>query len=249
MVSGLLLQTCALLRLAFAAAPRLPLNLACKSNSPVHSSIGTPSRSYGAPTACRHMVSGSFSLRSRGSFHLSLTVLCAIGRSVVFCLGWWSTLLPTRFLVSRGTLDTRPLLYPSLTGVLPSSLCFPKQFSWILSALCRSSTPAVRRLPVWALPFSLAATGGISFDYFSSGYLDVSVHRVCLPFGWHDMTRAGLPHSDIHGSLPTCGSPWLFAAYRVLLRLGTPRHPPYALGSLTYRLKQLSSSVFRCLCF
>ena len=44
----------------------------------------------------------------RGSFHLSLTVLCAIGRSVVFCLGWWSTLLPTRFHVSRGTLDTSP---------------------------------------------------------------------------------------------------------------------------------------------
>ena len=37
-----------------------------------------------------------------------------------------------------------------------------------------------RRLPAWALHCSLAATTGISFDYFSSGYLDVSVHRVCL---------------------------------------------------------------------
>ena len=33
--------------------------------------------------------------------------------------------------------------------------------------------------PVWALPRSLAATGGISFDFFSWGYLDVSV----LPVG------------------------------------------------------------------
>ena len=34
---------------------------------------------YHAPSACKHMVSGSLSLPSRGSFHLSLTVLCAIG--------------------------------------------------------------------------------------------------------------------------------------------------------------------------
>ena len=100
--------------------------------------------------------------------------------------------------------------------------------------MCWSSTPKARKLSVWALPFSLAATRGISFDYFSSGYLDVSVHRVCLPFGQCDMTRTGLPHSDIRGSRPICGSPRLFAAYRVLLRLLTPRHPPYAFRSLTF---------------
>jgi hypothetical protein len=32
--------------------------------------------------------------------------------------------------------------------------------------------------PVWAVPISLAATYGISVDFFSYGYLDVSVHRV-----------------------------------------------------------------------
>ena len=47
------------------------------------------------------------------------------------------------------------------------------------------------------------------------------------------MTHAGLPHSEIRVSRPTCGSARLFAAYRVLHRLGTPRHPPYALCSLT----------------
>ena len=36
--------------------------------------------------------------------------------------------------------------------------------------------------PVWALPRSLAATGGISFDFFSWGYLDVSVLPVGSPF-------------------------------------------------------------------
>src|SRR6266478_212537 len=44
--------------------------------------------------------------------------------------------------------------------------------------------------------------------------------------------RSGFPHSDIFGSTPVCGSPKLFAAYHVLLRLPSPRHPPCALSSL-----------------
>ena len=55
------------------------------------------------------MVSGTLSLPSRGAFHLSLTVLCAIGHQGVFSLGGWSPRLPTGFLVSRGTLDPRQL--------------------------------------------------------------------------------------------------------------------------------------------
>src|SRR5689334_23328022 len=47
------------------------------------------------------------------------------------------------------------------------------------------------------------------------------------------MTPAGLPHSEIPGSKPVCGSPRLFAAYRVLRRLSAPRHPPCTLSSLT----------------
>ena len=43
------------------------------------------------------------------------------------------------------------------------------------------------------------------------------------------MTPARLPHSDIHGSTPARGSPWLFAACHVLHRLLVPRHPPNAL--------------------
>ena len=40
---------------------------------------------------------------------------------------------------------------------------------------------------------------------------------------------AGLPHSEITGSIPVCSSPVLFAAYHVLRRLQKPRHPPSAL--------------------
>jgi hypothetical protein len=42
----------------------------------------------------------------------------------------------------------------------------------------------------------------------------------------------GLPHSDIHGSKPVPGSPWLNAGYHVLHRLLLPRHPPNALFAL-----------------
>ncbi len=47
------------------------------------------------------------------------------------------------------------------------------------------------------------------------------------------LTCIGFPHSDIHGSLDICSSPWLFAACHVFLRLLVPRHSPYALTSLT----------------
>ena len=58
---------------------------------------------------------------------------------------------------------------------------------------------------VWALPRSLAATYGITFVFSSSGYLDVSVHRVpslnlWIQFKVTEVFSAGLPHSDICGS-------------------------------------------------
>src|SRR5690625_7792247 len=65
----------ALLRLAFATASCVPLNLAYERNSPVHAAKGTPSRINRASTTCKHTVSGTLSLPFRGTFHLSLTVL------------------------------------------------------------------------------------------------------------------------------------------------------------------------------
>ena len=46
------------------------------------------------------------------------------------------------------------------------------------------------------------------------------------------VVEGGFPHSEIHGSKPVRGSPWLIAAYHVLHRLSAPRHPPNALKSL-----------------
>ena len=103
------------------------------------------------------------------------------------------------------------------------------------------SEPRSARTPVWALSISLAATLEIEFSFFSSGYLDVSVHRVPSAYLWiqyavTEVCSAGFPHSEIAGSMDICSSPTLIAAYHVFHRLLVPRHPPCALISLTNNL-------------
>ena len=102
------------------------------------------------------------------------------------------------------------------------------------------SEPRDARIPVWALPFSLAATHRIDVSFSSSGYLDVSVHRVPFHTLWigvwiPGVYPGGFPHSDTCGSMDICSSPQLFAAYHVLHRLLVPRHPPCALSCLTFQ--------------
>ena len=62
-------------------------------------------------------------------------------------------------------------------------------------------------------------------------------------FRYGYLLLGGLPHSDIHGSKPARGSPWLFAACHVLHRLLVPRHPPNALLSL-----EISIHHHKCSC-
>ena len=100
------------------------------------------------------------------------------------------------------------------------------------------SEPHGARTMVWPLSISLAATLEIDVSFSSSGYLDVSVHRVPFHTLWigvwmTGVRPAGFPHSDICGSMDICSSPQLFAAYHVFLRLLVPRHPPCALFCLT----------------
>ena len=101
------------------------------------------------------------------------------------------------------------------------------------------SEPHDARTMVWALSRSLAATYEIDVSFSSSGYLDVSVHRVPFHTLWigvwmTGVCPAGFPHSDISGSSDICSSPKLFAAYHVFHRLLVPRHPPCALFCLTF---------------
>ena len=96
-----------------------------------------------------------FTFPSRYSF--------AIGLSGVFSLTGWSRLIRAEFLVIRVTQDTtRPRQY-SRTGLSPSmmqlSRCFHSTFGYhnvvLLPPLC------IATQEVWALPRSLATTGGI----------------------------------------------------------------------------------------
>ena len=53
----------------------------------------------------------------------------------------------------------------------------------------------------------------------------------------------GFPHSEIPGSMGASPSPRLIAGSHVLLRRLAPRHPPYALSSLTIKSAQHTEAV------
>ena len=139
-------------------------------------------------------------------------------------------------------------------GSHPLWQAFPKPFYCPYIYMLQSEPQNARTL-VWALPLSLAATYGIDVSFSSSGYLDVSVHRVPFHTLWigvwmTEVFSAGFPHSDICGSLDICSSPQLFAAYHVFLRLLVPRHPPCALLCLTVlRLCVALHNLCYCFCY
>ena len=140
--------------------------------------------------------------------------------------------------MSRGTLDPDLSLWISHTGLSPS-------FAGLSRAILLSSknqfygpNPGMLAFRFGLFPFRSPLLWKSMFSFFSSGYLDVSVHRVPDVYLWiqyttHEVCSCRFPHSDIHGSKDICSSPWLFAAYHVFHRLLVPRHPPCALISLT----------------
>ena len=158
----------------------------------------------------------------------------AIGLPGVFSLAGWSRRIRAEFLVLRVTQDaTRPCL-ASVTGLSPAvaglSRPFSSRFRYHVVVLLPRRCVATQ--PVWALPRSLATTGGITklfslpqgtkmfqFPWFAS-LLSVMIAG---------LQPAGLSHSEIAGSRVICTYPALIAAYHVLHRLREPRHPPDAL--------------------
>ena len=128
----------------------------------------------------------------------------------------------------------------SLTGLSPSLVSFPKTV--LLNLLDQFRGPNPRMHAPWFGLFRfrspLLTESHVVFS--SSGYLDVSVHRVPFLTLWIgvrmlEVCSSRFPHSEISGSMGICPSPKLFAAYHVLHRLLVPRHPPYALISITKR--------------
>ena len=140
--------------------------------------------------------------------------------------------------MSRGTLDPAMLTYLSLTGLSPSLAGFPKTILLNLSDQLRGPNPGMHAFRFGLFRFRSPLLTESLVVFSSSGYLDVSVHRVPSVSLWIQNTvtedfSAGFPHSDISGSMDICSSPKLFAAYHVFHRLLVPRHPPCALSSLT----------------
>ena len=73
---------------------------------------------------------------------------------------------------------SRRLHFPFAYGALTLSGRLSQNRSAGYRGSLLRSEPRNARIPVWALPVSLAATPGIDVSFSSSGYLDVSVRRV-----------------------------------------------------------------------
>ena len=156
---------------------------------------------------------------NKGTFHLSLTVLVHY-RSL-------SSIQPYRMVPADSDRITRVPPYSGYYQVIklfhvrgshPLWRIIPSASIIILQSILQSYNPIfAETIMVWAVPRSLATTRGITIVFSSSGYLDVSVHRV--NFLERMTLKAGFPHSDISGSKVVCTSPKLFAAYHVLHRL------------------------------
>ncbi len=121
--------------------------------------------------------------------------------------------------MSRGTLDPALSTRLSLTGLSPSLAGFPKTILLGSSNQFRGPNPGMTRIPVWAPPISLAATLEITVVFSSSGYLDVSVHRVpSLTYGLGQgclrAAQAGFP-------IQKSPDQWVFAPPRSFSQLIT----------------------------
>ena len=132
----------------------------------------------------------------------------------------------------------RHVVFPFAYGAFTLSGRLSQNLSARINESIMRSEPHGARTMVWPLSISLAATLEIDVSFSSSGYLDVSVHRVpflklCIGLRILEVCSSGFPHSEISGSKDICSSPKLFAAYHVFHRLLVPRHPPYALISIT----------------
>ena len=109
-----------------------------------------------------------------------------IGHRRVFRIGGWTPQLPTGFHVSGGTQEPsgspRGFAYGALTLYRRPSHAVPLPRGFV-TAPCLALQPRRRlRGRRFVLgPRSLATTRGISFDFSSSGYLDVSVPPVASP--------------------------------------------------------------------
>ena len=176
----------ALFRLAFATASPHGLTSPRITNSQAHSSKGTLSPHKEAPTVCRHMVSGTISLPSRGTFHHSLTVLIRY-RSTGSIQAYQVVLADSHgisrapcysgtFTKRRNALQLRDS-HPLRSGIQTCSSIRPHLTSTVRQNHHAKAHNPAHATPagyhthtVWPHPLSLATTHGITFVFSSCGY-------------------------------------------------------------------------------
>ena len=152
----------------FRCAYTYRLKLACNTNSLTHYAKGTPSPLKEAPTACRHPVSGTISLplsgcfspfpHGTGSLSVDYEYLALEDGPPIFRQDFTCPALLVVHLVPQYCFRIR--------GYHPLWPDFPFRFA--------NNTAKEYK----ADPISLATTLGISVDFCSCSYLDVSVHCV-----------------------------------------------------------------------
>ena len=107
--------------------------------------------------------------------------------------------------MSRGTLDTAMSDFLSCTGLSPSVAGFPKTFPLESLNQLRGPNPGVHALRFGLFRFRSPLLPESHVVFSSSGYLDVSVHRVplltlCIGVRIPEVCSGGFPHSEISGS-------------------------------------------------
>ena len=203
-----------------------PVKLATECKSLTHYTKGTQSPLAGLLLFVCTRFQDLFHSPSGVLFAFPSRYWFTIGRYRVFSLGGWSPHLQTGFLVSRPTCRTPSTTHHiSHTGLSPAMAGLSIPFCYVLD------------YHALAAPISLATTLGISVDFFSCSYLDVSVRRVRfhtpMYSGRDDPCGPGFPIRTSADQCLFASSPQLFAGYHVLLRLISPRHPPCALSHLS----------------
>ena len=138
-----------------------------------------------ALTACRHTVSGTLSLPSRGTFHHSLTVLSAIGHQEVFRLTGWSRQIHSRF---HGPAATRVMTQNRHTVFIYRALTVygrPSQATSINHTLLpsgRIEPEALSPQPRTHNPYPVTHAHGLAILRFRSPLLTES-HLFSFPTG------------------------------------------------------------------
>ena len=135
------------------------------------------------PNGLRPLVSVRFQILFhslvQGTFHLSLTVLVRYRSLNIFSLTRWFWQIHTGFHMSRATQDTDRHTPTYIRGYHPILLTFPGDSADLCQIYVCPTTPTLPKQDWFGLfPVRSPLLGESLIVFYSSGYLDVSVHRV-----------------------------------------------------------------------